>query len=129
MLPAEAAVAEAQRLLDGGQAFAAHEVLEGAWKAAPDLERELWRGLAQLAVGVTHAQRGNLRGAAALLARAAERLRSWSAGHPGPAPAGLAVHEVAEWATALARCVEATAPTAADLVPQLRGRPCAEPTR
>ena len=53
---------EAQRLLDAGLPFHAHEVLEAAWKAAPPDERELWRGLAQLAVGLTHLQRGNGRG-------------------------------------------------------------------
>ena len=46
--------------------FRVHEVLEAAWKAAP--ERELWRGLAQLAVGLTHARRGNPAGAARLAA-------------------------------------------------------------
>ena len=54
--PAEA-LSQAQQLLDDDQAFQAHEVLEAAWKAAPETERDLWRGLAQLAVGVTHAQR------------------------------------------------------------------------
>ncbi|BBY31687.1 DUF309 domain-containing protein [Mycolicibacterium sediminis] len=65
-------LATAQRLLDDGNAFHAHDVLEAAWKAATDDERWLWRGLAQLAVGLTHAQRGNRRGAAALLRRGAE---------------------------------------------------------
>ena len=52
-------LAEAQRLLDAGFPFQAHEVLEAAWKSAPDAERDLWQGLAQLAVGLTHALRGN----------------------------------------------------------------------
>ena len=52
--------------------FHAHEVLEDAWKAAPEAERELWRGLAQLAVGLTHAARGNTRGGVALLERGKE---------------------------------------------------------
>lgn len=71
MLPPAAALALAQQLLDAGRPFHAHEVLEDAWKAAPDAERALWKGLAQLAVGVTHARRGNARGAAALLRRGA----------------------------------------------------------
>ena len=49
--------------------FHAHEVLEDAWKTAPDADREFWRGLAQLAVGATHAARGNRSGAIALLRR------------------------------------------------------------
>ena len=31
----------------------------GRWKAAPDEERDLWQGLAQICVGLTHAARGN----------------------------------------------------------------------
>lgn len=46
---------EAQRLLDEGYAFHAHEVLEAVWKSVDGPQRELWRGLAQVAVGVTHA--------------------------------------------------------------------------
>jgi uncharacterized protein len=64
----------AQELLDRGLAFNAHEVLEAAWKNAPEYERGMWQGLAQLAVGITHVQRGNAAGAAGVLARAAEHL-------------------------------------------------------
>lgn len=53
------ALAEAQRLLDAGRPFHAHEVLEDSWKSAPQPERALWRALAQYAVGLTHAARGN----------------------------------------------------------------------
>ncbi|OBF14470.1 DUF309 domain-containing protein [Mycobacterium sp. ACS4331] len=63
-----------QRLLDDGMAFHAHEVFEAAWKNGPAEERALWQALAQLAVGITHVQRGNAKGAAALLCRAAERI-------------------------------------------------------
>ena len=73
-LPPLDALALAQSLLDEGLAFGAHEVLEASWKAAPAAERDLWQGLAQLCVGVTHLQRGNLIGAARLLRRAAGRL-------------------------------------------------------
>ena len=65
------AVELAQRLLDDGRPFHAHEVLEGVWKSAPGDQRELWRGLAQIAVGLTHARRGNNRGAVTLLRRGA----------------------------------------------------------
>ncbi|KJY35352.1 hypothetical protein VR46_31820, partial [Streptomyces sp. NRRL S-444] len=50
--PAET-LAEAQRLLDGGMPFHAHEVFEDAWKSGPPAEAPLWRALAQLAVGLT----------------------------------------------------------------------------
>jgi uncharacterized protein len=82
-LPPREALALAQALLDEGRAFGAHEVLEASWKAAPDDERDLWQGLAQLCVGVTHLQRGNAVGAARLLRRAAGRL-------PAAPPYGIA---------------------------------------
>ncbi|TCW18800.1 hypothetical protein EDD19_1514 [Dietzia cinnamea] len=84
-LPPAESLAWAQDLLDRGRAFHAHEVLEGAWKSGPTDERLLWQGLAQLAVGITHIQRGNAKGAMALLERAAERL----AHGDGPAPHGV----------------------------------------
>jgi uncharacterized protein len=73
--PAEAAELGG-RLLAEGHPFHAHEVFETAWKSTPAPERELWRGLAQIAVGLTHARRGNARGAAALLRRGAAHLRA-----------------------------------------------------
>ena len=87
----------AQELLDRGQAFGAHEVLESAWKDGPDAERALWQGLAQLAVGITHVQRGNRSGAAALLRRAAGRLREIDL----PAPYGIDVSGLIAHADAL----------------------------
>ena len=101
VLPPAESLAEAQRLLDGGFPFHAHEVLEGAWKSGPDDERPFWQGLAQLAVGLTHAQRGNRRGAVSLLRRGADNVadgarwpagtastpRAWRRGRaPGPTP-------------------------------------------
>ena len=77
----------AQRYLDDGMPFHAHEVLETVWKSSPDHERELWQGLAQLAVGVTHLLRGNAGGAARLLERGARRLEPWA----GTSPHGLDV--------------------------------------
>lgn len=73
LTPADS-LAYAQDLLDRGLAFNAHEVLEAAWKSAPEDERGMWQGLAQLAVGITHVQRGNTAGAAGVLARAADHL-------------------------------------------------------
>jgi uncharacterized protein len=66
----------ADRLLRDGRPFHAHEVLEAAWKSGPRDERDLWQGLAQLAVGLTHARRGNARGAVTLLRRGTERIRT-----------------------------------------------------
>jgi uncharacterized protein len=119
VLSAEESVTEAQRLLDADLPFQAHEVLEGAWKAAPDAERELWRGLAQLAVGLTHAQRGNAAGAVALLERAAERIGAWAA----PAPTGVDIRGLYAHADALARRIARDGLaelSEADLRPRLR---------
>lgn len=69
-LPPAETLAYAQELLDKGMAFHAHEVLEAAWKNGPDTERTLWQSLAQLAVGITHVQRGNTKGALGVLSRA-----------------------------------------------------------
>jgi hypothetical protein len=94
---------EAQELLDAGRPFHAHEVLEDAWKSAPEDERQLWRGLAQLAVGLTHAARGNGRGAATLLDRGAGNLAAYA----GDPPHGIAVPALVSWGRALAAAATA----------------------
>jgi uncharacterized protein len=75
----------ADRLLRDGRPFHAHEVLEASWKTGPARERDLWQGLAQIAVGLTHASRGNARGAVALLSRGAQRVRAYQAQVAPPA--------------------------------------------
>jgi hypothetical protein len=102
---------EAQDLLDRGRPFHAHEVFEDAWKSGPGAERQLWRGLAQLAVGLTHAARGNVRGAASLLERGADNVAGFAA-HP---PHGIAVPELVAWARERAR--EAADDRPVDLTP------------
>lgn len=104
------ALREAQRLLDSGQAFAAHEVLEAVWKATSGPDRALWRGLAQLAVGLTHSARGNEVGARSLLRRGAGTLASVT-GRPWDVP----VPELRAWALAAA---DGTGQPMPRLVPQ-----------
>jgi hypothetical protein len=98
VLPPEESLAEAQRLIDAGRPFHAHEVLEGTWKAAPQGERDLWQGLAQLAVGLTHRARGNLTGASTLLQRGAARIEPYA----GAPPYGIDVAGLVATARALA---------------------------
>jgi uncharacterized protein len=98
VLPPLESLAEAQRLLDAGRPFHAHEVLEGTWKAAPEHERELWQGLAQLAVGLTHRARGNPVGAARLLERGATRVAAYS----DEAPYGIDVTRLVDAARRIA---------------------------
>jgi uncharacterized protein len=108
---------EAQRLLNAERPFHAHEVLEASWKSAPESERELWKGLAQVAVGLTHIQRGNARGAVALLRRGADRVSTNAA-----PPYGIDATGVAAGAHALATRIERDgleAVTTNDLHPRL----------
>ncbi|MFC6011870.1 DUF309 domain-containing protein [Nocardia lasii] len=109
-------LAFAQQLLDDGLAFNAHEVLEAAWKNGAVAERMLWQGLAQYAVGLTHIQRGNAKGAATLLRRASERLGSYPANaqHHEVDLAGVIAH-----ARGLLAALDAGAPIGEE---QLRGR-------
>jgi uncharacterized protein len=79
-LPPAETLDTARDLVREGRPFAAHEVLEARWKAGPDDERDLWQGLAQLCVGLTHAARGNAVGADRLLDRGAGRLAAYAAG-------------------------------------------------
>ncbi|WP_175411720.1 DUF309 domain-containing protein [Streptomyces sp. TRM64462] len=115
----EEALREAQRLLDEGLPFHAHEVLEDAWKACRDAgrdgEEELWRGLAQLAVGLTHAARGNAVGGGRLLLRGAERIEPYASS----APYGIDVGGLVAWARGLAGRVEGAAVDATTEAPRL----------
>ncbi|MEU8617572.1 DUF309 domain-containing protein [Streptomyces sp. NPDC048623] len=119
----EGTVREAQRLLDAGMPFHAHEVFEDAWKARPADERELWQGLAQLAVGLTHAARGNATGGARLLLRGAGRVEGYV--RDGAETYGVDVAGLVAWACELAARVGAgTGAGAVDPVaeaPRLRG--------
>ncbi|MFF0430723.1 DUF309 domain-containing protein [Streptomyces sp. NPDC004327] len=114
-------VREAQRLLDAGMPFHAHEVFEDAWKSGPAGERDLWQGLAQLAVGLTHAARGNATGGARLLRRGAGRVEEYVGRGPGAKTYGVDVAGLAAWARELAGRVEAggEVPDAAAAAPRL----------
>lgn len=101
-LPPDEALTLARDLLASGRPFFAHDVLEARWKAAPPDERDLWQGLAQVCVGLTHLQRGNRVGGARLLRRGAGRL----SGYPGPAY-GVDAVRVAQQALRRADEVEA----------------------
>lgn len=103
--PAEAAELGG-RLLAEGRPFHAHEVFEAAWKSIPGPERELWRGLAQVAVGLTHARRGNKNGAVALLRRGASHVAGFTAAGSGVDAALLDPSQVAAQAESLAERIE-----------------------
>jgi predicted metal-dependent hydrolase len=63
--------------------FEAHELLEFAWKQGPEQDRDLWKGVIQVAVAGVHLQRGNPIGARRLLDRALGRLSGQPAVHRG----------------------------------------------
>lgn len=98
LAPAQA-LSLAQELIDTGRPFHAHEVLEAEWKSAAPAERDLWQGLAQIAVGLTHGLRGNSHGAAALLRRGPARLT----GYPAVGPHGVDIAGISQ------RCAELAA--------------------
>jgi hypothetical protein len=96
-LPPAETLGYAQDLLDRGFAFNAHEVLEAAWKNGPDDEMKLWQALAQLMVGITHVQRGNVKGAITVLRRASAGL----AHDDKPAPYAIDVAGLVDYAAVL----------------------------
>ena len=67
-------VAEAVELFNAGRYFEAHEVLERLWLGADGLDRELYQGVLQVAVGLHHEARGNPKGSASMLAKGVSRL-------------------------------------------------------
>jgi hypothetical protein len=116
VLAPEPALVEAQRLLDAGMPFHAHEILEGTWKAAPEVERDLWQGLAQLAVGLTHLLRGNPSGATTLLRRSRARIARYLADPPYRIDIGGLLAWIDERLTALRNGVPETDPAPPRLV-------------
>lgn len=96
--------------------FHAHEVLEDTWKLAPEQERELWQGLAQLAVGITHSLRGNRPGASALIQRGAARI----AAYPGDG-FGVEISALLRWADRAVVLLSSADADAAIGVPRLVG--------
>jgi predicted metal-dependent hydrolase len=70
-------------LIDRGEYFEAHEVLENLWRAAEASERDFFQGLVHVAVAWHHAGRGNRPGYERQLAKAARRLGAYAPVHRG----------------------------------------------
>lgn len=88
----EEAYARGVELFDAQRFFEAHDFFEHIWKSGwpdPD-DKDLWKGVAQVAVGCVHTQRGNDSGALTLLERAAGYLDAYPAVHQGVPAAALA---------------------------------------
>jgi hypothetical protein len=101
-LSVDEAIDVAQEYLAAAHPFHAHEVFEYLWKTGPDDERELWQGLAQLGVGLTHGLRGNPSGSVTLLRRGADRLRDYDGDTHG-----IALPAVVVFANTLAHHIDA----------------------
>lgn len=62
-------------LINHGEFFEAHEILEAAWRAETREVRHLLQGLVQVSVMLYHLERGNQRGAFKLAKRALANLQ------------------------------------------------------
>jgi predicted metal-dependent hydrolase len=100
--PGPTLLREGVRLFNGGEYFAAHEVLEQAWLAEQGPVRDLYKGLLQVGVGLHHARRGNRRGALRLLDRGIAALEPFAPAHLGLDVAAL-VADASRTRAALAR--------------------------
>ena len=70
-------------LFNGVRYWHAHEAWETVWRAAPDDERDFYQGLIQVAAGLLHLQRRNLRGARNKLSEGVARLKRFQPAHRG----------------------------------------------
>ena len=76
-------------LFNGVRYWHAHEAWETLWRAADEEDRDFYQGLIQVAAGLLHLQRRNLRGARNKLAEGLDRLRRYE-----PAYRGVFVNEL-----------------------------------
>ena len=80
---------QAAALFNGVRYWHAHEAWETLWRAAPDEDRDLYQGLIQVAAGLLHLRRRNIRGARNKLREGLEKLRGY-----GPAYHGIFLNEL-----------------------------------
>lgn len=72
-----------ERAFTEGRYFDAHEILEAYWVTYRGPDRELYRGLIQVAVALHHARNGNARGARGVGARARRNIAPYAPAHAG----------------------------------------------
>ena len=82
-IEAERLFREGVSLFNGVRYWHAHEAWETLWRAAPDDERDFYQGLIQVAAGLLHLQRRNLRGARNKLSEGLTKLRPYQPAHQG----------------------------------------------
>src|SRR2546428_13978077 len=81
-------IQEGIRLFNDEHFFEAHEVLEDVWKQEHGEPRLFLQGLIQISAAYHHYQNGNLVGAATLLQRGADKIRTYPARYLGIDAAG-----------------------------------------
>ena len=74
---------QAASLFNGVRYWHAHEAWETLWRAAPDEDRDFYQGLIQVAAGLLHLKRRNLRGARNKLREGLEKLYAYQPAHHG----------------------------------------------
>src|ERR1041384_1860294 len=79
----EALFSRGVALFNGVRYWHAHEAWETLWRAASDDERDFYQGLIQLAAGLLHVQRRNIRGARNKLREGVAKLRAYQPTHHG----------------------------------------------
>ena len=79
----EAGYRRGLELIEGGEYFAAHEVVEDVWREAQQEERDFFQGLVHVAVAWYQAERGNRRGCEGQLEKARRRLAPYAPVHRG----------------------------------------------
>ncbi len=70
-------------LFNGMRYWHAHEAWETLWRAADEDDRDFYQGLIQVAAGLLHLQRRNIRGARNKLGEGLEKLRPFQPAHRG----------------------------------------------
>ena len=85
-------VQEGIRLFNEEYFFEAHEVLEDLWKREHGKPKLFLQGLIQICAAYHHFQNGNLIGAATLLERGAQKMRSYPADYLGIDTVKLLAH-------------------------------------
>jgi uncharacterized protein len=74
---------EGVALFNGVRYWHAHEAWETVWRAADDDDRDFYQGLIQVAAGLLHVQRRNVRGARNKLEEGIAKLRRYEPAHRG----------------------------------------------
>jgi hypothetical protein len=70
-------------LFNGARYWHAHEAWETLWRAADDTDRDFYQGLIQIAAGLLHLQRRNVRGARNKLSEGLVKLCRYEPAHRG----------------------------------------------